>query len=72
MGAVTGLTPADRRPRRKEQAQQCRAQGQQPPEQGQLHGIGLRQRFVHYSHTADPTNIIGRGVFTKPLAPSPV
>jgi NitT/TauT family transport system substrate-binding protein len=31
--------------------------------------IGLRQRFVHYSHTAHPTAIMGTGVFTKPLAP---
>jgi TnpA family transposase len=30
---------------------------------------GLRQRFVHYSHTAHPTAIMGTGVFTKPLAP---
>jgi hypothetical protein len=33
---------------------------------------GLRQRFVHYSHTAHPADIMGIGVFTKPLAPSPV
>jgi hypothetical protein len=34
--------------------------------------LGLRQRFVHDSHTAHLTDIIGTGVLTKPLAPSPV
>ena len=29
--------------------------------------IGLRQRFVHYSHTAHPTERTSPGVFTKPL-----
>jgi hypothetical protein len=30
-------------------------------------GAGLRQRFVHYSHTAHPTQRMSPGVFTKPL-----
>jgi hypothetical protein len=32
--------------------------------------LGLRQRFVHDLHTAHPTDIMGTGVLTKPLAPS--
>jgi hypothetical protein len=31
---------------------------------------GLRQRFVPYLHTAHPTEIMGEGVFTKPLGPA--
>jgi hypothetical protein len=31
-----------------------------------------RQRVVHGLHTAHPTDIMGAGVFTKPLAPSRV
>jgi hypothetical protein len=32
--------------------------------------LRLWQRFVHDPHTTYPTDIIGTGVFTKPLTPS--
>jgi hypothetical protein len=32
-------------------------------------GDGLRQRFVHYSHTAHRTAIMDIGVFTNPSLP---
>ena len=36
----------------------------------QGHPIGLRQRFVHDLHTAHLTEIMGEGVFPKPLGPA--
>jgi hypothetical protein len=33
--------------------------------------LGLWRRFVHDPHTAHPTDIMGTGLFTKPLTLSP-
>jgi hypothetical protein len=38
--------------------------------QGLATPLGLRHRFVHDLHTAHPTDIMGIGVLTTPLAPS--